>query len=92
VHHKTVLRVYDVKDKFALARTFRTRRVNVGGVGGGISAFFEPARYETRTETIRRSRQAGDAISPEDSIVEVGDRVEVFTGDVNDIPSSSVWR
>lgn len=92
VPNKAVVRVYDVKDRFALARTFRTRRVNVGGSGSSFSRIFEPPRYETRTETLRRSRSAGDIITPDESVVQVGDVVEKFKGDINDIPSSTVWR
>jgi hypothetical protein len=93
VPNKAIVRVYDVKDRFALARTFRSRTVNVGGQGvGSLRQYFEPPKYETRTETLRRSPAAGDILSPDESIVEVGDRVEKFEGDVEDVPSSSVWR
>lgn len=94
VPNKAVVRVYDVKDRFALARTFRSRTVNLGGSGvlNPLGKYFDPPKYETRTETLRRSPAAGDFLSPEESIVEVGDRVEKFDGDVKDVPSSTVWR
>lgn len=94
VRTKAVVRVYDVKERFALARTFRNRRVNVGGVGDGnlFGKIFEAPKWETRTETLRRSPDAGEILAPEESIVEVGDRVEKFDGDIGDIPSSTVWR
>ncbi|MEH3076184.1 MAG: hypothetical protein PGN11_05825 [Quadrisphaera sp.] len=93
VNHKAVVRVYDVKERFALARTFRTRQVNVGGsVGIGLSNIFEAPKYERRTETLRRAPKAGNEIFAAESVVEVGDRVEVFHGDVKDVPSLSVWR
>jgi hypothetical protein len=90
---KAVVRVYDVKERFALARTFRSRRVNVGGTGGSAFAhLFEAPKWETRTETLRRSPEAGDVLSPDESVVEVGDPVEKFDGDLSDVPSSTVWR
>ena len=90
---KAVVRAYDVKERFALARTFRSRRVNVGGTGSGSFAhLFEAPKWETRTETLRRSPEAGDVLSPEESVVEVGDPVEKFEGDINDVPTSTVWR
>jgi hypothetical protein len=93
VPNKAIVQVYDVKERFALARTFRSRTVNVGGSGvAGLGKYFEPPKYETKTETLRRSPAAGDFLSPDESIVEVGDRVEKFEGDVKDVPSSSVWR
>ncbi|WP_375490364.1 hypothetical protein [uncultured Jatrophihabitans sp.] len=94
VQTKAVVKAYDVKERFALARTFRSRRVNVGGGGGinSISRMFDPPKWETRTETLRRSPQAGDPLLPDESVVEVGDRVEKFTGSADDVPSSSVWR
>ncbi len=94
VTNKAVVRVYDVKDRFALARTFRTRTVNLGGTGAfnPLGKIFEAPKYETRTETLRRSKEAGDVLSPQESIVEVGDPVEKFKGDDEDVPSSTVWR
>jgi hypothetical protein len=90
---KAIVQAYDVQDRFALARTFRSRRVNVGGKGvGALGAFFEAPQWETRTETLRRSPEAGDVLSPEESIVEIGDPVEKFEGDAKDVPSSTVWK
>lgn len=90
---KAIVRAYDVQDRFALARTFRSRRVNVGGRGAGaLAGLFEPPQWETRTETLRRSPEAGDVLSAEESVVEVGDPVEKFEGDADDVPSSTVWR
>lgn len=95
VTNKAVVRVYDVQDRFCLARTFRQRKVNVGGSGmggSGLAKFFEPPKYETRTETLQRNPQAGMTIEEDDAIVQVGDAVEKFEGNVEDIPTSSVWR
>lgn len=95
VTNKAVVRVYDVKERFALARTFRTRSVNLGGHGlpsSVLGKYFEPPKYEVRTETLRRDPDSDGPMSAAESVVKVGDRVEVFEGDVKDVPSSTVWR
>jgi len=93
VHTKAVVRVYEVQTRFSLARTFRTRRVNVGGSGSPFGRIFEPARFENRVETLRRSDSAGKPLSLEESVVSIGDIAEVIeSDDVNDIPSTTVWR
>ncbi len=97
VQTKAVVRVYDVQPKFALARTFRTREVNVGGQGGGVLAFgriFDPPKYETRVETLRRDPTKGAPVTnPDDLVVQIGDLAEkVERSSVDDIPSASIWR
>ncbi len=95
VSNKAVLRVYDVKERFALARTFRTRTVNLGGQGlpsSVLGRYFEPPKYEVRTETLRHDPDAGSPLSATESVVKIGDPVETFEGDVNDVPTSTVWR
>lgn len=96
VRNKAVVKVFDVQTGFALARTYRQTRENVGGSSSfGMSAFADlmrPPKFETRTETLRRSPHSGAPLNEVDAVVVVGDLVEVFTGDVKDIPSSGVWR
>lgn len=92
---KAVVRVYEVQERFCLARTFRQKRVNVGGdglAGAGLGRFFEPPKYETRTETLRRNPELGLDIDEDEAVVQVGDSVEAFSGETDDIPSSTVWR
>ena len=98
VQTKAVVRVYEVQDRFCLARTFRTRQVNVGGGGiGSTSAIFgrifEPPKYEVRVETLRKDPSLGTVIDPSESIVEVGDIAEKVEGeDVNDLPTNTLFR
>lgn len=97
VHTKAVVRVYEARERFALARTFRTRRVNVGGTSGGLIGFgkvFEAPRWETRIETLRRDpdKALWDA-PPADSIVSPGDVAEkVDEAGLDDIPSFTIWE
>jgi hypothetical protein len=87
---KAVLKIYQVAPRYALARTFRTRRVKVGGgVGtGGLGNIFSPPQYETRTESLVRDRSLD---LPGDLAVDVGDVVELWTGPVEDVPSVTRW-
>lgn len=74
---KVVVNAHEVSDKFTIVRTFRQRRINVGGSGvGSFSALFTPPKYEYRTETLRIDPDKGRPISASQSIVSVGDRVE----------------
>lgn len=95
VRHKAVVKVYAVEPSMALARTFRIRTINIGGtqVGlGGLASIMSPPKYVTETETLRRDPDKDRSLKPGDSIVKAGDRVELYAGDPDDIPSSTVWR
>jgi len=95
---KVVVRVEAVDTKFAIARTFRTRRVmtdagDPGNPMGRASAYLSLARqlqpprpptYETRTETLRLDPSKNRPLSPSDSAVNVGDRV-VQLGEGQDV-------
>ena len=66
-HEKGRVKVVVVKDKFAIARTFDTYEVNIGGVGqdlaseigqllesssGSFSRYFDPPNWVTRVKTL----------------------------------------
>jgi hypothetical protein len=75
---KTRVKITRVSDKIAVASTYRTKRVNVGGTGTAISALFQPPKWETRRETLRvreSFEEIGDHIDEENSYVTVGDPV-----------------
>lgn len=95
-HTKALVRVFDVQEKFALARTFRSIRVNVGGSGNmlsPVSKLFEPPRWETRYETLRKDPKAGAPIQASEAVVAVGDIAEVVdAADVEDLASNTIWR
>jgi hypothetical protein len=95
VRTKAVVRVYEAQKRFSLARTFRTRTVNVGGAGAGsaISKIFEAPRYETSVETLRRSYESGRPIGVSELIVDIGDIAEIIPGEMtDDVPSLTTWR
>lgn len=87
---KALVRIYNVAKKYALARTFRSRRVLVSGTPSrlGFGELFSPPKYETRTETLERDP---DHDVSSEGAVEVGDPVEVWDGAVDDVPSVTAW-
>lgn len=103
---KVVVQVYEVGDGFCIARTFRTRRVQVdagepagelfGRVGSPLSRMLQPPKppkFETKVETLRADPTEGQYIDESDSVVQVGDIAEsVLKGeDINPV-TTTVFR
>lgn len=85
VRPKVEVEVFSVEEHLALARTFKARRVNVGGAGLGgsyLTRAFEPPTYETRYETLKTEEKTWADLSEEESYVNTGDRVKEVTEDV----------
>ena len=81
---KARVKVAMVRPRLCVASTYRTRRVNVGGVGLGLgrSGLFEPPKWETRTETLKTNENVWDELSEEESYISTGDPVvQVFEDD-----------
>ena len=81
---KARVKVVMVRPRLCVASTYRTRRVNVGGVGLGLgrSGLFEPPKWETRTETLKTNENVWDELSEEESYISTGDPVvQVFEDD-----------
>jgi len=93
---KVQVRVNHIKEKFALAKTFKTKMVNVGGnfdSGIGLSDFLRPRRYVKESETFRSEDAAWEAIHESDSIVKTGDPVrELLDESSPSMPESSQDR
>lgn len=104
---KVVVRVAEVSQKFCIARTYRSKRVQVSEGrkasplysvmrGGALADALQPpvpAQYETRIETLRRDPIAGEPLDDFDSVVSVGDVVEQATdGDASDSASTTLYR
>lgn len=105
---KVVVRVGEVSEKFCIARTFRSRRVkvadaiegnaalNVFGASGSLGRMLQPpqpAKYETRIETLRADPKRGKPLSPSDSVLSVGDVVEsVLPGEDIDPVTTTLFR
>ena len=71
---KASVKVTLVYDRMSVARTFRKRRVNVGGTGIGIG-LFHPPKWEEHYETLRLEDASLDEIGESDSYVSTGDPV-----------------
>ena len=91
---KVLVRVTQVDEELSIARTFRSRTVNVGGnfvTGGSLASFLQPPKYEHRVETLKRSQDDGLPIAAGDSLVKRGDIVEE-SSDSEDFGVTTVWR
>ena len=72
---KTSVKVTSVQERFSVASTFRTYRVNVGGTGLGFSRLFEPPKWETQVESFETDETTEEGLAPEDALVKTGDPV-----------------
>jgi hypothetical protein len=72
---KTTVKVIAVQERIAVASTYRSKRVNVGGRGVPFTTLFEPPRWETRYETLKIDDAAIAELDEEDSFVQAGDPV-----------------
>lgn len=73
-NRKVRVRVASVYERMAVAETFDTRRVNIGGNGIGIGVF-TPPKWVDRYETLKRGDSNVNALSEFESYVSVGDTV-----------------
>lgn len=73
---KVVVRAVEVAQKLTLARTFRTRTVNVGGTGTSILGMMNPPKYEEQVEKLTLDANAPRKIAPSESIVHRNDPFE----------------
>ena len=77
---KISVKVISVKERIAIASTYRSNKVNVGGVGLGIaSGLFEPPRWEERVETLKTDEAPKEDMDEEDAFVRTGDPVVQVT-------------
>ena len=73
---KVRVQVGTTADRFCVARTFRRRRVNIGGRGlsiGYAASLFEPPNWVTRSETLKTTEDTWEDLSEQDSYVKTGD-------------------
>ncbi len=72
---KVVVKIVEVEPKLAVARTFKSRRRNVGGTDFSQQwrRIFEPPRYVTEYDTLKTSERTWEDLSEEESFVKRGD-------------------
>jgi hypothetical protein len=81
---KIRIEIVQMTERISIGRTYGTRRKNLGGLGGvglGVSALLEMPRYVEEPITFRVGGGATyfKKISPEDSVVQIGDAVIQLT-------------
>lgn len=67
-----------VMDKFAVASTYKTRSVNVGGVGGigpSFAKLLSPPKWIETVETLKTSERTWEDLDESQSYVKTGDLV-----------------
>ncbi len=76
---KVRVEITRVEPRLAVASTFRSTKVNVGGVGNpgvwGIQKLFEQPRWVTRYETLKTNESTWEDLDEEHSFVKTGDPV-----------------
>jgi hypothetical protein len=80
---KVSVEITAVEEKLSVARTFHSRKVNVGGIYGGLSGLarqFEPPRYETRYDTLKTDESTWEDLDESESFVKTGDPVREIVG------------
>ncbi len=82
---KVTVKVVSVRDRFAVATTFKTKRVNVGGssnfglLASGLSEALMPPKWVTKYETLKTEEVTWENLKEEESYVKTGDPViQVF--------------
>lgn len=92
---KIVVRAVEVAPRLTLARTFRTRRINLGGPGtglGSLAASMQAPRYVDQVETLKIDESAPRKIDPDESVVHRGDPFEMISKEeAEDQRSITVW-
>ena len=75
---KVRVKIVEAQEKFSVARTFRSRHVNIGGRGRSINALaslFEPPRWIREYETLKSEEATWEDLDEKDSYVATGDPV-----------------
>lgn len=82
---KIQVKVSEVKERLAVARTFKSHEINVGGLGGmSTTRIFQPPKWVKRYETFKTEDAAWEEIRESASFVKVGDPIVEVTTDEPD--------
>jgi len=70
--------VINVHDKLCIASTYKSRKVNVGGLGrdlafGRMADMLRPPEYVTRYETLKTKEKTWEDLDEKESFVKIGD-------------------
>ena len=86
---KVRVRVLEVQDRISVASTYKSRRVNVGGTGFGLSSVFAPPRWIHEYETLKTEEATWEDLDEKDSYVSTGDPVVQVLNDEKEDPTDS---
>jgi hypothetical protein len=93
---KITVQAVEVGPRLTLARTFRTKTVNVGGTGTGFASVFasmQAPEYVEKVEKLTIAEDTPRKIDPSRSIVGRGDPFEeVDAAEAEDVKSITVWE
>ncbi|MDJ0348948.1 hypothetical protein [Cryobacterium sp. PH29-G1] len=94
---KVVVVAVEVAPKLTLARTFRTKTLNIGGSGGptlaAMSAMFNTPKYIETVEKLTLDKNAPRKIAPSESVVSKGDPFEEAREDeVEDVRTITLFE
>jgi hypothetical protein len=82
---KIEVKVTDLYEKVAVAETFKSERVNVGGTGIDFNAagsMFSPPRYIDQVETLKSADHPWEDLPEEKSIVKIGDPIKEISENI----------
>ena len=73
---KVRVKIVDLHEKISVARTYRSKRVNIGGSSlFGWSSAFDPPKWVREYETLRTDEDTWEELDEKDSYVATGDPV-----------------
>lgn len=82
---KVRVKIVSVHDKWSLASTYQTKRVNVGGYGhvfmrnDDLLKAFQPPKWVDKVETLKSTEERWEDLDDADSYVKIGDTVVQVT-------------
>lgn len=96
---KVVVVAVEVAPKLTLARTFRTKTLNMGGTSNALSAFASVSnilaapKYVETVEKLTLDKNAPRKISPSESVVSTGDPFEeAYDDEVEDVRTITLFE
>ena len=88
---KVRVKISRVETRLSIASTYKSRKINIGGQGGGhsigsnlLSQFLAPPKWVTKYETLKTQEKTWEDLDEKESYVKIGDPVVQVIGAVDD--------